>query len=204
MSETKQYHINDIFYSLQGEGFYTGTPAVFVRFAGCNLRCDFCDTDFSLKETLTAGQIVSRTLSLLPDTTSSSASYRPLLVLTGGEPALQADDSLLDSLHKAGFYITAETNGTHPLPEAIDWITCSPKYAPVILKRVNELKVVYRGQDVESYYQHIEARHYFLQPCDLSSVSNDNSTTLRDTLGYILLHPHWRLSLQTHKLLHIP
>ena len=146
-------------------------------------------------------------------------------MLTGGEPALQVDDTLIDALHEARFYIAIETNGTRTLPAAIDWITCSPKDAPVVLTQADELKVVFRGQDVERLYKAVKAQHYFLQPCDLtfetgtqqsetlptqSDTLNAQSetlppqspqtSTLRETIAYILAHPHWRLSLQMHKL----
>lgn len=222
MSATNTYRIHEIFYSLQGEGFHTGRPAVFVRFAGCNLRCPFCDTDFSTRQTMTCEDIVRQALSLIP---SSLPDRRFLLVLTGGEPALQVDDTLIDALHEAGFYIAIETNGTRTLPAAIDWITCSPKDAPVVLTQADELKVVFRSQDVERLYQGIKAQHYFLQPCDLTfetstqqsatlptqsdmltlqsdtpSPQSPKASTLRETIAYILAHPHWRLSLQMHKL----
>ena len=219
MKETDTYLINEIFYSLQGEGFYSGRPAVFIRFAGCNLRCPFCDTDFSVRERLDAAALVARAVSLRGDTSASHAAERPLLVLTGGEPSLQVDDALVSALHEAGFYIAVETNGTHALPEGIDWVTCSPKDAPVVLTQADELKVVYRGQDVESLYGLIEARHHYLQPCDLTyevgtrqpatacpsrPASSQPASTLKETVAYILSHPHWRLSLQIHKLLGIP
>ena len=229
MSATNTYRIHEIFYSLQGEGFHTGRPAVFVRFAGCNLRCPFCDTDFSTRQTMTCEDIVRQALSLIP---SSLPDGRFLLVLTGGEPALQVDDTLIDALHEAGFYIAIETNGTRTLPAAIDWITCSPKDAPVVLTQADELKVVFRGQDVERLYQGVKAQHYFLQPCDLTFETSTQqsetppaqsdtltlqsetltpqsdtlppqspkTSTLRETIAYILAHPHWRLSLQMHKL----
>ena len=222
MSATNTYRIHEIFYSLQGEGFHTGRPAVFVRFAGCNLRCPFCDTDFSMRQTMTCEDIVRQALSLVP---SSLPDGRFLLVLTGGEPALQVDDTLIDALHEAGFYIAIETNGTRTLPAAIDWITCSPKDAPVVLTQADELKLVFRGQDVERLYQGVKAQHYFLQPCDLTfetstqqsatpptqpetlnaqsdtlTPQSPKTSTLRETIAYILSHPHWRLSLQMHKL----
>lgn len=124
------------------------------------------------------------------------------LVITGGEPSLQLDQNLTDMLHDAGFFIQVETNGTHPLPEGIDWITCSPKGdCKVVLNQVNELKVVFLGQDVESIADKVCAMHYFLQPCSSSDYPDGSNTA--DTIRYILAHPHWRLSLQTHKLLYI-
>lgn len=182
MSETKQYGINSIFYSLQGEGSNTGTAAVFVRFAGCNLHCPFCDTDFSRCEQMTAEQIVNE-----------CARYDCLfVVLTGGEPSLQTDERLISELHKRGFKVAIETNGTHELANGIDWITCSPKEGSnVVLREVSELKVVYVGQDVEKWAKQITAEHYFLQPC-----SQQNT---QEVVQYILKHPHWRLSVQTQK-----
>lgn len=219
MNATKTYRIKEIFYSLQGEGYNTGRTAVFVRFAGCNLRCPFCDTDFSEGEEMTKDKIVSQALSLicqaatlehsfLSESCSQhtlSASAHPLLVLTGGEPSLQADEALVAALHEAGFYIAIETNGTRPLPKGIDWITCSPKDAPVVLTRADEVKMVYRGQDVERWYGTLGAKHYFLQPCDYSGekMPQEGQSNTKETIAYVLKHPHWRLSVQTHKQLGI-
>ena len=118
------------------------------------------------------------------------------IVITGGEPSLQLTDDLVEILHNAGFYIQVETNGTNHLPEDIDWVTCSPKgEAEVRLKRIDELKVVYLGQDVEEIANRYPAMHYFLQPC--------SGKNIPETVRYILRNPHWRLSLQTHKLIGI-
>ena len=118
------------------------------------------------------------------------------IVITGGEPSLQLTDDLVEILHNAGCYIQVETNGTNPLPEDIDWVTCSPKgEAEVRLKRIDELKVVYLGQDVEEIANRYPAMHYFLQPC--------SGKNIPETVRYILRNPHWRLSLQTHKLIGI-
>lgn len=189
---SKLYHINEIFYSLQGEGFHTGRAAVFVRFAGCNLRCPFCDTDFSQSSPMTAEQIAERVFAFSshPDT---------LIVLTGGEPSLQADDALLEVLHRHGQSIAMETNGTHPVPAAVDWITVSPKPdSEVVLTKASEVKVVYTGQTADELMQcrqHIQAAHYFLQPCSCSNTEQ--------VVAFVLAHPEWRLSLQTHKYIHI-
>ena len=121
------YRVNEIFFTLQGEGAHSGIPAVFVRFSGCNLRCPWCDTDFHEFQEMSAEQIVSTMLELY-DTPNER---RKMCVLTGGEPSLQVDQPLIDALHKAGFYICIETNGTHALPEGIDWITCSPKESSI-------------------------------------------------------------------------
>lgn len=180
--------VNEIFYSLQGEGFHTGTPAVFLRLSGCNLKCDFCDTDHNSGTEMDNGEILER---ILPYPSRH-------IVITGGEPSLQLDDALVEMLHNAGFYVQVETNGTVSLPEDVDWVTCSPKGdAEVALKRIDELKVVYLGQDVESIANRFAAMHYFLQPC--SSMQYDGGSNTAETVAYILEHPYWRLSLQTHK-----
>lgn len=181
----KIYRINEIFYSLQGEGFYTGTPAVFLRFSGCNRRCSFCDTDFTAFREMTAAEIVAE-MSAFPGRHA---------VVTGGEPLLQLDDLLVRALRAAGFYIQVETNGSMPVPTGVDWVTCSPKDAPWQVGRIDELKVVYQGQDVETVADLLPARHLFLQPC--------SGLNTPEVVDYILAHPRWRLSLQTHKLLDI-
>lgn len=178
--------INEIFYSLQGEGYHTGTPAVFVRFSGCNLRCPFCDTRHE------EGTLMSD-----EDIVAEVAKYPArMVVLTGGEPGLWMDGCLVDALHRKGKYVCVETNGTCVLPPDVDWVTCSPKEgAEVRLKRMDEVKVVYTGQDV-SVYLDWPACHHFLQPC--------SGRNTEEVIAYILQHPGWRLSLQTHKLLQIP
>lgn len=177
--------INEIFYSLQGEGYHTGTPAIFVRFCGCNLKCSFCDTQHEEGTMMTDDEIVDA-VKKYPAVT---------VILTGGEPALWIDDELIDRLHQAGKYVCVETNGTRPLPEAIDWVTCSPKQGSKLeLKRMNEVKVVYEGQDI-SKYESLPSEHFFLQPCSC------NNTAV--TVDCVMRHPQWRLSLQTHKLIDI-
>ncbi|MCR5364120.1 MAG: 7-carboxy-7-deazaguanine synthase QueE [Bacteroidales bacterium] len=185
------YRVNEIFYSLQGEGFWTGTPAVFLRFSGCNLRCPFCDTDFTHAQQMDADQILAAI--------AAAGKACKHVIVTGGEPALQLDQALVDRLHEEGYTIHIETNGTKPLPSGIDWITCSPKQdwlpgaAPVI-EKANELKMVYTGQNVEKWLE-FKADHYFLQPCSCQNT--------KEVVTYILSHPRWRLSLQTHKYLDI-
>ena len=180
------FRVNEIFYSLQGEGYFTGTPAVFLRFSGCNLKCGFCDTDHSAYREMAIDDIVNELL--------SHPSRH--LVVTGGEPSLQLNHLLVEILHEAGFFVQVETNGTHPLPDNVDWVTCSPKEGGAVkLSKIDELKVVYTGQDVEAIASEINALHFFLQPC--------SGKNIPETIDYILSHPHWRLSLQTHKLLNI-
>lgn len=177
--------INEIFYSLQGEGYHTGTPAIFIRFSGCNLKCDFCDTQHESGMLMSDEEII----------TAISAYPASLVILTGGEPSLWIDDAFIDLLHSEDKYICIETNGTRPLPKAINWVTCSPKQdAPIQLTHIDELKVVYTGQDLSAYTQ-LQATHYFLQPCSCKNTE--------EVVQYILTHPRWRLSLQTHKLIQI-
>lgn len=189
----KRYRINEIFYSLQGEGAQSGRPAIFVRFSGCNLRCPFCDTDFGQYHEMGIEAILEQ-LRFYP------ARY---IVLTGGEPALQVDDDLVTALHREGYTIAIETNGTRALPDNIDWVTLSPKEeGEVVLNHADELKVVYFGQEVEHYAAAIEAPLHYLQPCakQTDGIHTDNREAVVD---YCLRHPHWRLSLQIHKILDI-
>ncbi|MCM1313199.1 MAG: 7-carboxy-7-deazaguanine synthase QueE [Bacteroides sp.] len=185
--------VNEIFYSLQGEGRFVGTPAIFIRFSGCNLRCGFCDTEHEWGEELTEEEIVERI-------GSWPARH---VVITGGEPALQLTASLVDRLHAQGKFVQIETNGSVALPEncEVDWITCSPKELRVVLRRIDELKVVYRGQDM-SPYSRFEAREYYLQPCDVKD-EEKNRRNISDTINYIKSNPKWKLSLQTQKILKV-
>lgn len=195
--------INEIFYSLQGEGFYTGTASVFVRLSGCNLRCPFCDTDHLAGTEMTEEEIALAVAEF-------PASH---VVITGGEPSLFLTASLVDLLHKYGKFVAVETNGTHPLPENVDWVTLSPKDAFIhaegekanpatpVLTRCNEIKVVFGGSPIPDY-SHIAATHQFLQPCDTGN-EEKNRQIIQETIAFIQAHPSWRLSLQTHKLLNI-
>ena len=193
------YKINEIFHSLQGEGFNTGTASVFIRFSGCNLRCSFCDTQHIKGTLMTAAQIVEQVMQF---------PKAPLIVLTGGEPSLFVDHELIAALKTTGKRIAIETNGTHPLPQGIDWVTLSPKSdfdggddAPCVLNHCDELKVVYLGQDL-SQYDHIHTSHRFLQPCYV----DDEPQRLRNLQACaqaVLDNPQWRLSLQTHRIIGI-
>lgn len=194
------YKINEIFHSLQGEGFHTGTSSVFVRFSGCNLQCVFCDTDHHAGKMMTMEEIVDA-INHYPDA--------PMVVLTGGEPSLFIDDSFVDSIkHQTGKRIAIETNGTHPLPSGLDWITLSPKFgfkgaeaATCIVTCCDELKVVYCGQDL-SKYDHIQAQYRFLQPCYCEDAEQCQSN-IKACVDAVMAHPCWRLSLQTHRILGI-
>ena len=194
------YRVNEIFYSLQGEGRHTGRPAVFIRFSGCNLRCPFCDTDFTAHTQMTVADIMN---AIKP---WSDCGF---VVLTGGEPSLQVDDALVDELHRAGFYVAVETNGTHALPGNIDWVTWSPKeqfnnhVPPLALSKIDEIKVVFDGKhNPECYSSMIEEAYLCLQPCDTGNPEQNQEIT-KLCVDYILHHPHWHLSLQTHKIIHI-
>ena len=194
------YKINEIFYSLQGEGFHTGMPAVFVRFSGCNLRCAFCDTQHQAGEMLSLQEIVNEV---------NKCPIAPLLVLTGGEPSLFIDEGFVGELkQKTGKKIAIETNGTRPLPSNLDWVTLSPKSAfeggdmePCVLTHCDELKVVYLGQDL-AQYDGIEAKHRFLQPCFVEGLEQ-RQANIQVCVEAVKSHPNWRLSLQIHRVLNI-
>ena len=180
--------INDIFYSLQGEGRNTGRAAVFVRFAGCNLRCPFCDTDFEAYEEMSDSDILDR-VRQYPSR---------FVVLTGGEPSLQVDSPFVELMHANGYELAMETNGTHAIADGIDWITCSPKGRTAI-SRCNELKCIFGEDTAEPDTHGITADYKYLQPCDVQD-SERNAAIVARCTSYILSHPDWRLSLQTHKL----
>jgi 7-carboxy-7-deazaguanine synthase len=211
------YAVKEIFFTLQGEGANTGRPAVFCRFAGCNLwtgresdranaTCNFCDTDFvgvdgpGGGKFMRADDLARAVAEKWPANVSARA--RKLVVCTGGEPLLQMDSDVVQALHAEGFEIAIETNGTQLPPEGIDWICVSPKVgAPLVLTGGNELKLVYPqiGGEPERYAD-LAFDQFFLQPMD--GPEREHNTEL--ALAYCLAHPQWRLSIQTHKLLGIP
>jgi len=209
------YAVKEIFYTLQGEGANTGRPAVFCRFAGCNLWsghepdratavCRFCDTDFVGIDGPGGGRFASPEAlakAVAAAWPSREAASR-FVVCTGGEPLLQLDAPLIDALHAEGFTIAIETNGTQPGLDGIDWVCVSPKAgADLVLRQGNELKLIYpqAGIDPESL-QGLPFTHFFLQPMD----GPDRLRNTQLAVQYCLEHPRWRLSLQTHKLLGIP
>lgn len=165
---------------------HTGVPAVFVRFSGCNKRCSFCDTDFATFTPMSVEEIVAA-VRKYPATT---------VILTGGEPALQIDEALVGSLHRAGCKIHVETNGSLALPDGIDWVTCSPKDRDIRLHRADEVKVVFTGDDPQWAADLFDGAALSLQPLSCLNTAA--------TVDYVKAHPCWRLSLQTHKLIDIP
>jgi 7-carboxy-7-deazaguanine synthase (Cx14CxxC type) len=209
------YSAKEIFYTLQGEGAQTGRPAVFLRFAGCNLwsglekdrpgaTCKFCDTDFVGTDGPGGGKFadaasLARTVAgQWPAGTGGT----PYVVCTGGEPLLQLDPPLIAALHEQGFEIAIETNGTLLPPPGIDWICVSPKAdAEQKLKRGDELKLIYpQANGDPARYAGQAFRHFFLQPMDNPA----RAANTEAAIAYCRAHPQWRLSLQTHKLLGIP
>ncbi len=209
------YSVKEIFYTLQGEGAHAGTPAVFLRFAGCNLWsgrekdrasaiCRFCDTQFVGVDGTGGGKfktpaaLASAVLQQWPRRTRSQR----FVVCTGGEPLLQLDKPLIAALHQKGFRIAIETNGTLIPPAGIDWICVSPKArAPLTLTHGNELKLVFPQAGAEPRrFDKLQFDHFFLQPMD----SPRRTQHTRLAVAYCKAHPRWRLSLQTHKLIGIP
>lgn len=188
--------VNEIFYSLQGEGRFTGTPAVFLRFSGCNLKCSFCDTSHDEGVEMQAAEIIGEILKY----------PSRHIVITGGEPSLQLDRDFVDCLHQHGYFVQVETNGVKTLPDNVDWITCSPKYKPICYDGVQEIKYVYEGKESEdkilSLFRSVRAETFYLQPCDVNNPER-NAEILAGCIDFIKAHPEWKLSLQTHKVLNI-
>jgi 7-carboxy-7-deazaguanine synthase (Cx14CxxC type) len=208
------YFVKEIFYTLQGEGANAGRPAVFCRFAGCNLWtgreehrasavCQFCDTDFVGTDGPGGGRFVDAT-ELAAAIARRWPAHRDdqFVVCTGGEPLLQLDAPLVVALHAEGFHIAIETNGTCPAPEGIDWVCVSPKAnADLTLTSGDELKLIYPQPGAEpARYVDLDFRHFYLQPMDGPNI--DDYT--QQAIGYCLDHPRWCLSLQTHKIIGIP
>ena len=211
------YTVREIYYTLQGEGARTGRPAVFLRFAGCNLWsgreqhraeavCRFCDTEFVGTEGPgggkfgTARELAKAVSAAWPVAAAHRGRY---VVCTGGEPLLQLDEAAITALHEAGFEIGVETNGTIAAPPGIDWLCVSPKgSAPLVQTTGNELKLVYPQVEAEAQpwrFESLEFGNFYLQPLD--DERRDENT--RATIDYCLAHPQWQLSLQTHKILGI-
>jgi len=207
------YAVKEIFYTLQGEGTNAGRPAVFCRFAGCNLWtgrevdrakavCQFCDTDFVGTDGEGGGRFRTADDLARACRAACGSDGHMLVVLTGGEPMLQVDQELVDALHARGFTIAIETNGTLPVLETIDWICVSPKAGSQLQqKHGHELKLVYPQAGVDpADYAGLAFQTRFLQPMDGPA----REANTQAAVAYCKANPGWRLSLQTHKLLGIP
>jgi 7-carboxy-7-deazaguanine synthase (Cx14CxxC type) len=209
------YSVKEIFYTLQGEGAHAGRPAVFCRFAGCNLwsgreadraaaTCNFCDTDFVGTDGPGGGKFESA--DALADAVNAKWPQvevgQPYVVCTGGEPLLQLDEAAVDALHAREFVVAVETNGTRLPPRGVDWVCVSPKAgAALVLRSGHELKLVFPQPGAEpDRFALLDFDRFYLQPMD----SPDRERNTQLALRYCLEHPQWRLSLQTHKLLGIP
>jgi 7-carboxy-7-deazaguanine synthase len=211
------YYVKEIYYTLQGEGANAGRPAVFCRFTGCNLWsgreqdrstavCNFCDTDFVGTDGPGGGifsdcnSLASAINSHWPGARSHLA--QQFVVCTGGEPLLQLDSALVQALHRIGFAIAVETNGTHIPPDGIDWLCVSPKEkAELVLRAGHELKLVYPQPSVRPEdFVHLKFEHFFLQPMDGPNLK----ANIQSAINYCLANPQWHLSLQLHKVVGIP
>ncbi len=209
-----KYSVKEIYYTLQGEGYHTGRPAVFIRFSGCNLWtghekdrsgaiCDWCDTDFVGTNGINGGKFsVKEIINIINSQWKGNVLSEPYVVCTGGEPLLQMDEALIKAIHKAGFEIGLETNGTMIPPDGIDWICVSPKAnADLILKNGNELKVVYPQCGMNPrVHEELKFDHFYIQPMD----GINQTENIKRSEKFVLDHPKWKLSLQTHKILGIP
>lgn len=209
-----KYSVKEIYYTLQGEGYHTGRPAVFIRFSGCNLWtghekdrsgaiCDWCDTDFVGTNGINGGKFsVKEIINIINSQWKGNVLSEPYVVCTGGEPLLQMDEALIKAIHKAGFEIGLETNGTMIPPDGIDWVCVSPKAnADLILKNGNELKVVYPQCGMNPrVHEKLKFDHFYIQPMD----GINQTENIKRSEKFVLDHPKWKLSLQTHKILGIP
>lgn len=210
------YSVKEIYYTLQGEGANAGRPAVFCRFAGCNLWsgkerhrskaiCQFCDTEFVGSDGINGGrfstpdQLADAVANQWPFDQSKS---NPLVVCTGGEPLLQLDESVIAAFHARGFQVAVETNGTQVAPNGLDWICVSPKAGTVLMQRSgNELKLVFPQKEAMPHdFAQLSFEHFFVQPMD----GPDQASNTRLAIDYCLKHPQWSLSVQIHKLIGIP
>ena len=208
------YAVKELFLTLQGEGGQAGRAAVFCRFAGCNLWsgreedragavCRFCDTDFAGTDGTNGGKYASAgaLAGAIAREWPAGENARRFAVLTGGEPALQADAPFIAALHARGFLVAIETNGTLELPAGIDWVCVSPKArAALKVKKGNELKLVYPQAGASpSAFEALAFEHFLLQPMD----GPEAQANTERAVAYCMRHPRWRLSLQTHKFLGI-
>ncbi|NNF32690.1 MAG: 7-carboxy-7-deazaguanine synthase [Saprospiraceae bacterium] len=212
MSKQKTYKIKEIYYTIQGEGHHTGRPAVFCRFAGCNLWsglekdrataiCKFCDTDFWGIDGKNGGKYGAEELANIIRSQHPPTEEKVYVVCTGGEPALQMDEELISVFHQHNLIIAIETNGTIALPKGIDWVCVSPKAdTDIVVTNGDELKLVYpQVENLPSQYEHFNFIHFYLQPLD----DEHQEKHINSTVEYCMKHPRWNLSLQTHKIIGI-
>lgn len=194
------YRVNEVFYSIQGEGFWSGRPAVFCRFSGCNLWsgreedraaaiCTFCDTNFVAYEEYSLDQLISEITLRWP------GGGTPMVVFTGGEPLLQLDDPLVDTLRYQGWYTAVETNGTKPLEVPVDWVCVSPKTKTLRINAGDELKIVYPQRIQPSQFSKLAFDHFWVSPMDGPELVENTTQAYR----YCLDNPQWRLNTQLHK-----
>ena len=206
------YLVKEIYYTIQGEGYHVGRPAVFLRFSGCNLWsghekdrknaiCKFCDTDFIGTDGDGGGKFESpkKLADSIKKFWPKNSKTRPFVVCTGGEPLLQLNNELIMEIRKVGFEIAIETNGTISLPNSLDWVCVSPKSgSTVVVEEGDEIKLVYPQVGHQpSDFVHLNFEHFFLQPM----FDEDENEHIKETIEYCLTHPRWSLSLQSHKLL---
>lgn len=208
------YSVKEIYLTIQGEGVQTGLPAVFLRFAGCNLWsglerdrakavCKFCDTDFVGTDGpgggkfKTAAELAQKAMGFWPNDKG-----QPWVICTGGEPLLQLDEALISALHDKGFKIAIETNGTVKAPDGIDWICVSPKAdADLIQTKGHELKLVFpQKENSPEDFEHLDFENFCLQPLD----DDHQAENMKAAFEFCLENPKWRLSVQTHKWLGVP
>ena len=208
------YKIKEIFLTKQGEGYHTGRKSVFIRFSGCNLWsgiekdrdkaiCNWCDTDFVGTNGLNGGKYsIDQIIQLVWDLWPANILDAPYIVCTGGEPLLQLDQFFVDEMHRNGFEIAIETNGTCIPPNKIDWICVSPKNnTDLVLKTGDELKFVYPQSNFgPQQFEKFNFNHFFIQPMDGTHYDKNEKMSKE----FIKKNPHWKLSLQTHKILGFP
>ena len=210
------YAVKEIYFTLQGEGRHAGRPAVFCRFAGCNLwtgreadrataTCRFCDTDFVGTDGPGGGKFPNAdalAAAIAAAWPAGADRGTPYVVCTGGEPTLQLDRALVDALHAEGFEVAIETNGTNTVVDGVDWICVSPNAGTTLVQtRGDELKLVFpQGDAMPERFAALDFRHHLLQPMD----GPDREANTQAAVAYCLAHPRWGLSLQTHKFLAIP
>tara|TARA_B100000282_G_scaffold198765_1_gene145353 strand:- start:2771 stop:3400 length:630 start_codon:yes stop_codon:yes gene_type:complete len=207
----RKYAIKEIFYSIQGEGYHVGKPAIFIRFTGCNFWngkekdrskaiCNFCDTDFLKTDGQNGGRYTSCDLIDKIKTLSKTCKY---VVLTGGEPLLQVNHDLVEKFKENEYYVAIETNGSKIPPKNIDWICCSPKSLNKLnIMETHELKVVYPAIDPLPYSKLIKAQHYYIQPLDhIDPIKRKEN--VKKCIEYCKENTKWKLSIQAHKYLEV-